>query len=393
MERGAVTGRAQFQPRRAVDYIMPRSTRSSWGSNKPARRKGYRTLRYWADEHDGRGYMRHTMTIEGSKRDGDRKLAELRLAHSDDRPVPTLRECYESWCAPDVKSRLSYNSVKMYESAWRSKIEPRWGDSPVTDIKPIDVQGWISGMTRSQATLVMKVMAATIDYAVRYGILDSNPMRVRYVMPTSGRKRDGGTYTLDESVAIFRAVRGSFIEAAVLSSLFGSCRVGESLSPRVGELVGARAENGMTAAMFDLKRQVANNGDVVGDLKTDGSKRTIVFVGEVAERMLEIQEQRHRDGLAWLTDNGLGEHVEQRVLSAEWRKLLSASGIPHHPYQNLRNSWRTFMDWELHVEPSKLEKMMGHRGGDVTAIHYNRPTAQMYIDSVAEAYKSKGVLC
>lgn len=372
---------------------MPRNTRSSWGSNKPARRKGYRTLRYWADLHDGRGYMRHTKTIEGSKRDGDQELARLRIEHSEDSPTPTLRECYERWYLPDIESTLSYNTLNMYKSAWRSKIEPKWGDTPVTGIKPLAVQDWLSGMTASQAQLVVKVMSIMLDYPTRYEVIPTNPMRVRYRMPKSGTKMDAGTYDLADAIRIAEGARGSFAEAAILSSLFGSCRAGESLSPLVGELEGITAKNGLPAAYFIVRRQVNKTGKVLDKLKTSTSSRPIVFVGTIATRMLEIQDTRSRDGLKWLSDNGLGERVTQNSLAEEWRKVVEKSGLPLHPYRNLRNSWRTFMEWELSVEPSKLEKLMGHKGGDVTAIHYNRPTVQMYVDAVADAFKAKDVLC
>lgn len=370
---------------------MPRNTRASWGSNKPARRKGYRTLRYWADEHDGRGYMRHTVTIQGSKRDGDLKLAELRLAHADDRPVPTFRRCCEAWYLPDME-QLSSSTQRAYRSALNSKIYPRWGDVPVTDIRPMDIQEWLSGMTASQASISKKVMSVALDYPTRYEIIPSNPARVKYRMPTDVTRKDKGTYTLDDAIGIFDAARGSFAEAAVLSSLFGSCRVGESLSPMVGELVRAEASNGLSAAYFNLTRQVDNTGRVVEALKTRDSTRPIVFVGKVAERMLEVQSLRASDGLVWLTDNKCGEHITQRTMTAEWGRIASTAGLEKHPYRNLRNSWRTFMEWELHVDAGKLEKMMGHKGGDVSAVHYNRPTIQMFIDAVADAYASKGVL-
>lgn len=371
---------------------MPRKTRSSWGSNKPARRKGYRTLRYWADEHDGRGYMRHTKTIEGSKRDGDHELARIRLAHAEDKPVPTVRDCYETWYLPDVEKRLSPSSLRLYKSAWNSKIAPRWADVLVTDVKVLDIEEWLSDFTVSQARLSMRLLPVILDYAVRYEIIDRNPARVRIRMPTDIERRDRGTYSLDEALAIFGTCEGSHCEAAVLSSLFASCRVGESLSPMVSELVEERASNGIVAARFDLVRQMGNDRHIHDALKTKTSARPIIFVGKVAERMLAIRNRTASEGLMWLSDNGLGDPLTQDDLNKEWRNIVKNAGLDYHLFKNLRNSWRTFMEWELHIDADKLEKMMGHVGHDVTAVHYNRPTTQMLIDAVAEAYERKGVL-
>lgn len=371
---------------------MPRNTRSSWGSNKPARRKGHRTLRYWADLHDGRGYMRHTKTIEGSKRDGDMELARLRIEHSGDVAAPTLRECYERWYLPDIEERLAHGTKKIYKSTWRSKIEPRFGDSHVTDIRPIDIQEWLSGMTKSQSSLAVKVLAAILDYPLRYELIDRNPARTKMRLPKAHGTRDKGTYTFSDAMRIFEACEGSYCEAAILSSLFGSCRVGESLSPMAVEVVEDRSSSGVVAARFDLVRQMANERRIREGLKTDSSARTIVFVGRVAERMLEIRDERISCGLTWMTDNGLGEPVIQDRLNREWRRVCDESGIEHHPFMNLRNSWRTFMSWELGVDDSRLERLMGHAGKDVTSKHYDRPSVQMLIDAVADAYERNGVL-
>ena len=74
---------------------MPRKrARSTWGANEDAG-NGRRRLRYWADLHDGRGYVRRSMTIVGTRRDGDEMLARLRVEHSQDRPTPTVGEVYD----------------------------------------------------------------------------------------------------------------------------------------------------------------------------------------------------------------------------------------------------------------------------------------------------------
>lgn len=371
---------------------MARKSRSTWGSNKPARRKGYRTLRYWADLHDGRGYMRHTKTIAGSRRDGDEELARLRVMHSEDGPVPTVRDVYEMWYLPDIERRLSKGTLVNYKSAWKTKIEPRWADAPITDIKPLDVQEWLLTLTLSQANMSSKIMSSIMETAIKYEVADSNVFRRRYTMPDKVEKRDKGIYDLAQAVEIFRASRGSFCEAAIIFALFGSCRTGESLSPKAGEIVSCRASNGMDAAYLHIVRQVGLNGEISDSLKTAESSRCIVFVGEVARRIIEIRDERMSNGLTWMSDNLLGEAVTQQALNSEWRKIADKGCIAYHPFRNLRNSWRTFMSWELGIDDSKLEKLMGHKGVGVTAVHYDRPMSQMLIDSVAEAFARKGVL-
>ncbi len=366
-------------------------SRNSWGSNNPARRKGYRTLRYWADEHDGRGYVRHCKTIKGTKRDGDAELAKLRMAHSEDRPAPTVQECYETWFVPDAESRLSKQTLKVYRSAWNAHIRPRWADCAVTGIKPLDVQEWLLTKTKSQAEISSKVLAGILDYPVMYEMLDRNPMRIKYRMPTAGEQRDKSVYDLKESLAILRAAKGSYAEPAIVLGLFGSCRVGESIAPLVEDVEPMTAGNGMPGCSVLISKQVDKNGEVEDMLKTKWSERHIVLAGEPALRVLQIADERRAESLPWLCDDGTGQPVPPRYITAEWRRVAESAGVEYHILRNLRNSWRTYMEWELGVDAAKLETLMGHKGDTVTAKHYNRPSVQMLLDAVAEAYARAGL--
>lgn len=368
---------------------MPK-TRASWGSNSPAARKGYRTLRYWADLHDGRGYRRCCKTIKGTKRDGDAELARLRIMHDADKPTPTVRECYETWYLPEITERAARSTLKQYRSAWNSLIYPRWGDLAVTAVKPLDVQEWLLQLTNSQALLVVKVLQSVLDYPVMYEFLPRNPMRIKYRMPTAREAKDKSVYDLSQAFRALETVEGTFIEAAVILALFGSCRVGESLSPRADEVEEARASNGMLAACVHLCRQVDSGGNISERLKTKSSTRTVVVVGKPAARLLAIARERIDAGEPWLLDDGTGAPISQRMLGAEWRRICESRGLPPILLRNMRNSWRTFSEWELHIAPDQLETLMGHAGATVTARHYNRPDDSMLIDAVADAYERAG---
>ena len=84
-----------------------------------------------------------------------------------------------------------------------------------------------------------------------------------------------------------------------------------------------------------------------------------------------------------MTGNGGGEPSVQKTMRRAW---MRDGG--EHPFRNLRNSWQTWMRWELRVPPYLIEPMMGHVGHDVTSIHYDRPHAEEYADVMAEAYRA-----
>lgn len=368
---------------------MPRKHRthgrSHWGSNDPAGR-GKRRLRYWADLHDGRGYMRHSMTIRGTAGDGWLILDRLHLEHSRDTVVPTVGQAYEMWWLPDAEERigsgeLARSTFRGYESRWRTHVESRWGSVPVSDVKVLDIQEWLKSLTTSIAELSLILLRQILEFCVMYELIPRNPASGRFRMPKKvemAHSKD--VYTLSETIAAIDAVRGTVAYIPAILCGLGSCRVGESLGARVDLGEVRRVEvRGMTVAVIDLVRQVDVSGHPMDALKTKGSERPIV-----------IPEPWSLDVLSepgpWLCDKGFGEPLSQITVRRWWKSSLEAAGIKPIPFRNLRNSWRTYMRWELGVDEDLLEAMMGHAGRNVGEIHYDRPRWEVFAAVVADAW-------
>lgn len=360
-----------------------RKSRSTWGSNDDAG-AGRRRLRYWADLHDGKGYTRRSMTIVGTRRDGDEMLARLRVEHSKDRPTPTVGEVYERWWLPELVDRhesgeLSRSALVNYRSRWNRHVAPRWAGVQVTDVRALDVQSWLmGGMTAEMAKASLRVLRSVLDMAVRYEVTDHNPAAARYRMPRGTvRTHSKDVYTAAEMIAALDAVRGTVAYVPAVLCGVASCRPGESLGVLRSELMAAEV-GGMTLAVADLARQVDRDGHVVEGLKTPQSARPVV-----------VPEPWSLDLLAqpgpWLV--GSGERpVSQTIVRAAWDDALAAAGISPIPFRNLRNSWRTYMRWELGVAEDMLESMMGHVGRNVGEQHYDRPAWEVYAAVVADAW-------
>lgn len=367
---------------------MPRR-RSTWGSNTDAG-GGYRRLRYWADERDGRGYVRHSKTIKGTRRQGDEELARLRVAHSQDKPVPTVKQAYETWWLPEALARvdsgtMSPSTLKNYRSRWSAHIEPSLGDMPVSDVKPMVIRDWLQDISSSMGNSAMAMLRQILDLCVLYECIDTNP--ARGVMPTSIRakseERDKTTYTAEEMAAALFAVRRTAAYIPAILCGIGSCRVGESLGVRCDEVEAIEA-NGMTVAVVPITRQVDRAGRVSDTLKTSGSERVVAIPEPWSLDVIKAARKGQPGG--WLTPDGVGGPLSQATFNASWRRVLKASGVPSIPLRNLRNSWRTIGRWELGIPEDLLEKMMGHAGKGVGEIHYDRPKAEYFADVVSRAW-------
>lgn len=365
--------------------MCARHRRSAWGAISQVDAATWR-IRYWSSGPDG--YRRRSKTVRGTRKDAERARAELMLAHSEDAPCPTVGEVWERWALPAYERReasgdMSSYTLRQYRSGWNRHAAPRWADVPCDAVRPLEVQQWLDGLSYNGALQAMNVLRPTLDYAVRYGTIPSNPFRERYLMPSKSGKADmdRGVWTLDELGELWRGhAVGQWWEAAFLLSAFGGCRVGESLGVRPGDVSLCDA-GGVPVCMARIERQIPSTGSVpLERLKNRQSRRTIAIPGRAGLRVASLSE-----GCAgWLSGDGLGGPSTQRRLMLAWR----AAGA-EHPFRNLRNSYETNMRWALRLPPWIVEPLLGHAGQGVTAQYYDRPSAEMFADAVASAYRER----
>lgn len=366
--------------------MVRRKRRDSWGSitYDAARKVGY--IRYWASTDD-RGYMRHCKTVHGSRQDVDEERARLMIEHGRERPMPTVRHAWETWCYPDIlrmveDGDMSHLTEKSYEKSWRLYVGPRWSETPLDQVRPLQIQQWILTMGASPAEGAVATMTRIMDYAVRYEIINHNPMREKYMMPSKSTitRADKGVWKLRELEGVWARVWGQWWEPSFILAAFGGCRLGESMSPLAGDVALVNVD-GVDVAMVPITGQLAASGTAIVRTKTPQSVRTVVVAGMAARRLAEIAGGMPE---GWpLANNGFGERYPQSRLKDAWRGMHM-----EHAYRNLRNGWQTYMRWELKVEPRFIEAMMGHKLPGVTGAHYDRPDAEQFAHVMADAYRN-----
>lgn len=365
---------------------MPRKKkRSAWASLTEVQPNVWR-LRYWAEGADG--YRRRSKTVRGTRKQAEAVRAQLMLEHGDDAPCPTVQQAWERWALPTYQRRvddgeLAPASYDRYTKAWKNLVAPRWANVTLDAVRPLQVQQWISSLTLTQAKIAVVVLSAVMDHAVRYEQVEHNPMREKYLMPPKStvKRRDDGTWTLAELLALSSELRGLWFEPAFLLAAFGSCRVGESLGAMAGE-VEMRRVSGVPVAVIPIVRQVPNVGGPTERLKTAESRRTVVLAGNAALRLHELASALPPDW--YLTHDGIGKWQSQSRLNDSWNALKMA-----HPFGNLRPSWQTWMRYEARIAVPFIEALMGHRRPGVTGLHYDRPTPDVLAEVVADAYLSR----
>lgn len=142
-----------------------------------------------------------------------------------------------------------------------------------------------------------------------------------------------------------------------------------------------RDVGGVPVCMVRIDRQVPSVGAAVKDtLKNPQSHRTIAIPGRAGLRVADLAASC----ATWLGGDGLGGPSTQRRLMLAWK----SAGM-EHPFRNLRNSYETNMRWAQRLPPWIVEPLIGHAGKGVTAQFYDRPSADMFAEAVADAYRER----
>lgn len=376
---------------------MPRKKqRRSWGSVTEVKRAKKYVLRWLETTPEGR--KRKTETVYGTYREACNRLDAIHtdvMTRGDDRRVMTIGEVAEKWWLPEVEERLANGDIKpatakLYTQAWSAYVKPRWGNTPCDKVRQVDVQDWVSAMTKSLAKIAIVVAQRIMDIAVLREEADANRFRAKYRMPTTGKTRSKDVLTEDEAGIVLARLRGSTLEAPFILACFGGCRVAESLAVAVDD-VSFERKGGELFAIVAVRRQAsARNGQPreVGDMKNKQSNRITVIPPPYSERLKAIHAERIAEGSRWIADRGDGETYACVKASAEWKARWHEVGVPgkNVTLQNLRPSWRTMAEVTWKVNDRLLELMMGHMLPGVTGKHYMRQDGETIADAFADGY-------
>ena len=366
---------------------MPRrQQRRAWGHISESV-KGRKYVLRWV-ENTPEGRKRPCETFYGTYREACARLDEIHVMHGDSKPTMTFGQVYRTWYEPILDRRIEdgktkAGTVKRYKECWAKTVAPKFRDIPVTEVKPAAVQDWLLTLSKGNANVSIVILRKLGDLCVNYELCDSNKFRIPYEMPAATtRSKSRDIYTFSQAVETWGKVKGSCIETAFVLACFGGVRTGESLAVRSDEV--SRVEScGIKFARVPIVRRMGDTGHepyADGDLKTRQSMRT-VFVPYPFGKVLV------GSGKEWLC-GGICP-MNKTTLKDVWEGTVKEGRIP---FSNLRNSWRTFAQYEWGVDYDTLEVLMGHALPGVTGAHYLAPDEGQLLKKMAVPLSENGAL-
>ena len=363
-------------------------TRSSWGSIRKAKPGVFR-LRYPLPPDPVTGQRRQgAETVNGTKADASRRLAQLRLEHGSANPACiTVGECWEQHFSRHHMPTLAPSTQRGYLNAYRANIEPAFGDVALDEVGRADIQRWLDGMTYGAARGSLAVLRTLYTYAVGAELTDHDETHRKYRIPkaASSRRVSDAVHSETELVAILRRAEGEPWEGAFILSAFGGLRREEAFGMKWEDVDFAEGY-----AVAHVRRGVQFiDGQVVETApKTEGSERDAVIPAPYSARLKELFWENIGD--TWLAEP-YGTPPNPDAGAAAYRRWHVSKPIEYVPWKNLRNSYATML--HAHgIDLATVARLLGHTTPTTTYRHYDKPSAEQLAQAVAVLGERKAPL-
>lgn len=313
--------------------------RARYSSGSIVLDRGKWRLLQWVDG------KRRSQTI-GTKQEFPTKSAAqkaaqaLNLQPKTSSMVPTVRTLVEQYRAEKMPTR--HDTRAGYESWLRVFILPKWGEHTITELQARPVELWLDSLTLAPKSKVhiRGILSALWSFAMwKQDVpMQVNPISLVTIKGASKRIRKPRVLTVEQFRLLVSHLREPFGTLALMCVCFG-LRISEALALKwtdVDWLNGTlRIERGIVQ-------------QVVDDVKTDDSRRTLTIASDLLEKLkLWKQTTQFSANEDWMFASPvqLGRLPWSYTgVKEELQRAADAAGIGHLRSHAFRHTYPTWLD-------------------------------------------------
>lgn len=221
------------------------------------------------------------------KADALKRAEALRMLANPDDPsaqVVTFCALIDRYKAEELPE-LRHSTQLAYSSYLDEHILPKWGDYPLSEVKPFAVETWLKSVSLARRTKgnVCNVMRVLFNAAMRWELMEirENPMKLVRVRGVSKREKEPRVLDVSECHALLAEVEEPYRTMVALALATGL---------RSSELFALKwcDFDWLNSTMF-VKRAIVDG--VVDDVKTKYSKAGLPLDPALAQMMLRWRAQ------------------------------------------------------------------------------------------------------
>ncbi len=270
----------------------------------------------------------------------------------------TLGEWAREWLEAR-RSELRPTTYMTYEGLLRTHILPAFGRTPMSKIRPLDIQKLLGGMTaaglsRSRIRQARQVLSMVLNAAVDNGYIGRNPVP-RERLKGREPKRDQHPLTFEQVHAVAKAVPDRY-RATIYVLAYGGLRWGEAAALR-------RSNCNLLRNRIEVKEAVSEvSGGLHYGLPKTHQVRTIVIPGPVKEIMAAHLAEfvgKTKDSLVFTTDEGTHVWITNFRKNVWWPALDQAGVDRVTTIKDLRHTCASLMH-AAGRSAKEVKEQLGH---------------------------------
>lgn len=261
------------------------------------------------------------------------------------------------------KPTLSAKTWSGYQQAWKLRINPAFGTTPVGEIKRDAIAAWVKDLTvgpwAKKSTL--RLLRSILAIAVEDGRIRANPAASVSAPPIPPRDRH--RYLTAGEVEALAAACGDQGDVVQILAYTG-LRWSELVALRVMDVDLNRGRIHVWRSAPEVEGVI-----VIGRVKTKASKRTVPIPARAAAALKARIDGRPLDAPAVASPEGAMLRANNWRRHTHWNRALEKLGLApltihdlRHTYASLARSGGADLKW--------LQKTMGHSSITVTANIY-----------------------
>ncbi len=261
---------------------------------------------------------------------------------------------------------LAYSTAAGYTSYISRHIRPRWGNTPLSKMRPLDVADWLRSLPLAPKTQahIKRVLHLLFERAMLWGLIDvqRNPLELVRIKGGSRRQKILVTLTSEEFIDLIGKLREPVRTMAIVAMCTGL---------RISEVLALEWENlDFMAGTMLVERAVVNGR--IGPTKTETSKDYVPLDGELATVLHAWQEELGRNnGLVFpspLTGGCYHAGMLQKLHLKPAGESIGIKGLGWHAF---RHSYRGLLD-ESGANAGMQKGLMRHANISTTMNTYGR---------------------
>ncbi len=320
--------------------------------------------------------LRHFESIQGTKKDAQRRLHELLLSVEQGSFIKpkriTLGEWLGEWLNGYVKTNCSPRTLEGYHTIIRRHLIPNLGMIPLSQVQPQHIQQYYAralsepgpdGKELSARSVlhIHRVLFQALNYAVRQGLLIRNPAQL--VDPPRAKKSKMKTLMPQEVSMLLNVAQDTRYYPIIHTAVKTGLRQAELLGLRWRDLDLDLSSLSVTQVLYK-RRGICQ----FKEPKSEHSRRRLGLSPSLALFLREYRTERETECLLLgklLSEDDLvfgkvdGTPMDPGTLTHNFARIARRASLPGTRFHDLRHTFASLM-LLAGIHPKIVSEALGH---------------------------------